>query len=171
MTLLEIDGTNTKALLRAARASLALHNHEECEACLTKVLELDPNNILAPKEMNKLKQAKRSYNASSKVMAQRMFGKEKEKEKEKQCENGDNVNGNGQETQATQSTESATTTTTTTATTATTPILTPPPVQEQKADVTGSSNLLMLVLTALVVLIASVFIAKMDYPLNGNTAW
>jgi hypothetical protein len=122
--------------------------------------------------MNKCKLARRSYNASSKVKAQRMFGKEKEKEK--QCENGDNVNvnGNGQETQATQSTESATTTTTaTTATTATTPILTPPPVQEQKADVTGSSNLLMLVLTALVVLIASVFIAKMDYPLNGNTAW
>eukprot|EP01034_Spumella_vulgaris_P030809 gene30809-38079_t len=41
---LEFDSSNEKALLRAAKATLALHNFEECEVCLKTLFEITPNH-------------------------------------------------------------------------------------------------------------------------------
>ena len=72
---LEMDSSNVKALLRAARSSLVLHDYEECEVCLNRVLEIEPDNLLAPKELQKLKKAKDEYRKSSNNMAKKMATK------------------------------------------------------------------------------------------------
>jgi hypothetical protein len=44
---LELDPRNVKGLLRAARASLALHEYEETEACVKRVSSLcSPSNAV-----------------------------------------------------------------------------------------------------------------------------
>eukprot|EP01034_Spumella_vulgaris_P047085 gene47085-58752_t len=47
---LEFDPNNEKALLRAAKATLALHDFTECEVCINRVLTLYPNNPAALSE-------------------------------------------------------------------------------------------------------------------------
>lgn len=77
-TILSLDGMNVKALLRGARASLSLHEYDECEACLNRVLQIEPDNTLALAERGKLRAAQQGYRASHKALAQRMFaGKDK----------------------------------------------------------------------------------------------
>ena len=56
---LGLEDTNIKALLRAARSSLALFSFEECEACIARVLELEPENKLALQERVKLIKTKK----------------------------------------------------------------------------------------------------------------
>ncbi len=78
LKVLEMENTNIKALLRAARASLALLSFEESEACIARVLELEPDNMLAQAERVKLSRAKREYKGKRKVldkqMTKNMFG-------------------------------------------------------------------------------------------------
>jgi hypothetical protein len=69
---LEMQPGNVKAILRAAKASLALDEYEECEACLNRVLQIDPSNPDALKEKLKLRKAQKLYRESSKRMATRM---------------------------------------------------------------------------------------------------
>ena len=40
MRVLELEPSNVKALMRAAKASLALHEYEECDVCLKTVIML-----------------------------------------------------------------------------------------------------------------------------------
>lgn len=72
---LEIQPTNSKALLRAAKAALALDNYEECQACLDRLKELDPNDAQAEKERIKLKQAQKVYRDQAKKLATAMSKK------------------------------------------------------------------------------------------------
>jgi len=72
ISVLQLEPTNIKALLRAARASLALHDYEECEACLNKVCELEPGNSLAIKEKDKLRNARKNYAASNAQISRNM---------------------------------------------------------------------------------------------------
>ena len=69
---LEMDPNNIKALLRAARTALALHDYEECDLCLQTVLKLEPNNEQALNEMKKLKIAKHNYKVNANNMAMKM---------------------------------------------------------------------------------------------------
>ena len=69
---LELEPNNIKALLRAARTSLALHDYEECDLCLQLVLKLEPNNQQALIEIKKLKKAKYDYKISANNMAMKM---------------------------------------------------------------------------------------------------
>ena len=82
---LEADSTNTKALLRAARASLALHEYDEAELCVKRALEItteaaktdpdaDPQKIAAfyGMEMAKVEKARREYKVREKEMAMAM---------------------------------------------------------------------------------------------------
>jgi hypothetical protein len=59
--ILEMEDTNIKALLRAARSCLALFSFEECEACVARVLQLEPDNKLAAQELVKLAKARKEY--------------------------------------------------------------------------------------------------------------
>lgn len=100
---LEFDPSNVKALLRAAKATLAMHvssghlvfcfmwpsdceycalrhlkqDFLECEVCLKRLLELSPCNAAALAEVSKLKRAKKEYALRSKEiqrnMAKRLF--------------------------------------------------------------------------------------------------
>jgi len=82
---LEMDMTNTKALLRAARASLALHEYDEAELCVKRALELtteaaktdpdaDPHKIATfySMELAKVEKARREYKVREKEMAKAM---------------------------------------------------------------------------------------------------
>jgi len=69
---LEMDPNNIKALLRAARTSLALHDYEECDLCLQTVLKLEPNSEQALNEIKKLKIAKHNYKINANNMALKM---------------------------------------------------------------------------------------------------
>lgn len=66
---LEMQPVNTRALLRAARASLALDEYEECRACLDRLTELDPNNQEIAKERLKLRKAILNYKQQSRKIA------------------------------------------------------------------------------------------------------
>ena len=57
IAVLEIEPTNKKALLRAARASQALHCYEESEICLKRLLEIEPDNIAALQQVKGCKEA------------------------------------------------------------------------------------------------------------------
>ena len=69
---LEMEPENIKALLRAARTSLALHDYDECDLCLQTVLKLEPNNEQAAIEFKKLKKAKHDYKINANNMAMKM---------------------------------------------------------------------------------------------------
>ena len=69
---LEMDPSNIKALLRAARTALALHDYEECDLCLETVLKIEPNNEQALNEMKRLKIAKYNYKINANNMAMKM---------------------------------------------------------------------------------------------------
>lgn len=69
---LEWNPNNTKALLRAAKACLALSDYEECKACLDRVLALEPENASALKERLRLKNAERAYKAKSKEISKQI---------------------------------------------------------------------------------------------------
>ena len=69
---LELEDTNIKALLRGARASLALSLFEECEACIARVLQLEPSNELALKERTKLNKAKREAKSKKRALDKQM---------------------------------------------------------------------------------------------------
>jgi tetratricopeptide (TPR) repeat protein len=86
--ILELDNSNTKALLRASKATLSLHEYDECEICLKTIFEIEPNNELAIKEKKKLKKALIEYKNSSKKMALKMSTKLFQSDKNK----GDNNN-------------------------------------------------------------------------------
>eukprot|EP01041_Mallomonas_annulata_P005959 gene5959-12028_t len=93
LKLLEIDPTNIKGLLRAGRASLALHNFEESELCLTRLLEYDPENEAGKKEMIRLRKAQRDYKLKSKkvakTMAKSLFNNDETEENSRTPENID----------------------------------------------------------------------------------
>lgn len=72
LQLLNIDPDNSKGLLRGAKASLALHDYEECEACLTHLLRLEPDNEAGKKEWVKLVAARRNYKERTKAMSRNM---------------------------------------------------------------------------------------------------
>lgn len=78
LQLLHIDPNNIKGLSRGGKASLAMHDFEECEACLQRLLRLEPDNETGKKEFVKLMKAKKSYKdktkAISKNMAKHLFG-------------------------------------------------------------------------------------------------
>lgn len=75
---LEINENNFKAILRASRASLALDEYDECEACLKKLQSLyalqssdTPNDIdiyVVEKELVKLSKARKFYQQKSKEL-------------------------------------------------------------------------------------------------------
>lgn len=66
--LLSVDPRNIKGLLRAAKATLALTDFEECELCLQTVLADEPANSMAKAEMAKLRRARSSYRADARAM-------------------------------------------------------------------------------------------------------
>ena len=146
--ILELDNTNIKALLRAARASLALLSFEECAACIAKVLELEPENALALNEQVKLKKAQKDSKIEDKKFARKMFGADLDKEKIKS--NSSN-SSNGKNTAK-------------------------PEIERRrdeaekmgvknkvKADEdSGSTNVVLLLVIATIVLFISIFIAQYD---------
>ena len=68
---LELSPNNVKALLRAAKASLALDLYEECELCLNAVQSVEPDNAAALKEKERLGIAIKQYKRQEKAMALR----------------------------------------------------------------------------------------------------
>jgi len=76
---LEFSPFNAKALLRAAKASLATDSFEECELCLKRLLDLEKldKNIKAAAnaELAKLRKAQANYKAQAKEMQKRIAGK------------------------------------------------------------------------------------------------
>ena len=70
--LLELCPSNIKGLLRAARASLALHDYEETELCLSRVLEIEPENVTAKDEFIRLHKAKKEYNLKENAIAKKI---------------------------------------------------------------------------------------------------
>lgn len=68
---LELSPNNIKALLRASKAALALDLYEECELCLNAVLGIEPTNVAAAKEKERLKLAVKHYKRQEKAMALR----------------------------------------------------------------------------------------------------
>lgn len=76
---LQFSPFNTKALLRAAKATLALDAYEECEACLKRVLsiaDLDENTKTAAKvEQQRLRKAVADYKARSKAIQKNIAAK------------------------------------------------------------------------------------------------
>ncbi len=93
---LEFDAGNVKALLRAAKASLALHvsalrshhitcsakraaasyqDYTESELCLRRVLEIEPNHAGAVSELGKLRRTEKEYQSRSREMQRNMARK------------------------------------------------------------------------------------------------
>eukprot|EP01038_Epipyxis_sp_PR26KG_P009352 gene9352-12602_t len=72
---LEFDPNNVKALLRAAKATLALDIFEECEACLKQVFLIDPDNPAGKLELAKLRKAQKDYNNKSKEISKNIAKK------------------------------------------------------------------------------------------------
>mmetsp|Transcript_26876 Transcript_26876/g.25739 ORF Transcript_26876/g.25739 Transcript_26876/m.25739 type:complete len:365 (+) Transcript_26876:21-1115(+) len=73
--ILQNDPDNVKALLRGAKAALALHEYEECDMCLKSLALIDPSNGALPIETKKLAAAKHIYLANEKLMAKKMANK------------------------------------------------------------------------------------------------
>jgi hypothetical protein len=73
ISVLEIEPTNKKALLRAARASLALCDYIECKACLNRILELDPSNLTAQQEFRRCQQAIKASKVKEQAFARGAF--------------------------------------------------------------------------------------------------
>ena len=73
IAVLEVDPGNRKALLRAARAALGLHEHDEARLCLQRLLEQEPANVAALQEMHRLKEAVRASLASETVFAKNII--------------------------------------------------------------------------------------------------
>lgn len=74
---LELDSLNMKALTRAAKAALQLHEYEECDVCLRTALDIDPNNAIAKETAAQLEKSKKAYKAKTsqiqKHIANKMF--------------------------------------------------------------------------------------------------
>ena len=73
--IIELSPNNIKALLRAAKSSLALDLYEECELCLDTVLSIEPTNEAAKKEKVKLRSVVKQYKLKEKEMAVRTIQK------------------------------------------------------------------------------------------------
>ena len=72
VALLEMDNENVKALIRAGRASIGLSQYHEADACLSRALELEPENAAAKNEKRRLTLLKKEYKERSKAMARSM---------------------------------------------------------------------------------------------------
>ena len=70
--LLEVDGGNIKALVRAARASMGLCEYTEATACLDRALEIAPGHPAVAQERARLAACKREYRQRSKAMQRNM---------------------------------------------------------------------------------------------------
>lgn len=73
VSVLELDPGNKKGLLRAARAALAMHEHDECRLCLQRLLEEEPGNAAALLEMRRLKEAVRASLVSETTFAKNII--------------------------------------------------------------------------------------------------
>jgi tetratricopeptide (TPR) repeat protein len=73
--LLEDNPDNAKALVRAAKASLGLHEFEECELCLDRLAEIHPDAPELAAERERLKSAIHKYKLQEQEMAQRLSKK------------------------------------------------------------------------------------------------
>ena len=65
--MVQLNPGNKKCLLRAAKASRLLHEYEEASLCLSRLLDIDPENEQAKKEKVILDQAIRDYRRKDKV--------------------------------------------------------------------------------------------------------
>lgn len=70
--ILELNPGNKKCLLRAAKASRLLHEYDEASLCLSRLLDIDPDNEQAKKEKVILDQAIREYRKKDKEMAKKI---------------------------------------------------------------------------------------------------
>ena len=61
--------------MRAAKAALGLAEHEECDLCLKKVAEIDPNNAALRHERERLNLAMRKYRAQERQIAKNIGNK------------------------------------------------------------------------------------------------
>jgi len=170
VSILELDCTNVKALLRAARAALALHLYDECDACIVKVLQLEPNNQLARVERQRLRRAQGEYKQAQKDLARRMFtsardrGSDKEEKADlmaaaEEEEEEEGRRGRPRQTEAELDAAAAKVEGEAQALVAAT--------QKAAEEDSSSSNLLLLLLAAAVVLLAAVYIAT---PLQSASA-
>jgi len=141
-SILEQDPRNIKALLRAGKASLELDEFEECNLCISTVLQIDPNNVVARNEMKRLRLAEKEYNSKSKLMASKMAQKLF----------SPLVSRSAGETSS--STSSSTTTTTTTTATVGESLSTTATIARVDRTVTSFSSLLLLGTSLLVVLVS-----------------
>jgi len=93
VAVLEVDPGNKKALLRAARAATALCEYEEARACLSRLLEIDPDNAAAQQELRRFRETVKLSRFKEQAFSKKMMcsadkdkdeivNKEKEKEKE-----------------------------------------------------------------------------------------
>lgn len=73
ISVLELDPSNKKGLLRAARAALAMHEHDECRLCLQRLLEEEPGNAAGLLEMRRLKDAVRASLVSETAFARNII--------------------------------------------------------------------------------------------------
>ena len=73
--IIELSPNNIKALLRAAKSSLALDLYDECELCLDTVLSIEPANDTAKKEKMRLRNVVKQYKQKEKEMAVRTIKK------------------------------------------------------------------------------------------------
>ena len=72
---LELDPNNMKALMRAGKAALAMHEYEETDACIKTALSIESGNKTALALDEKLQKARKAYKARSKEMANKMANK------------------------------------------------------------------------------------------------
>eukprot|EP00727_Mastigamoeba_balamuthi_P008905 m51a1_g4637 hypothetical protein (765) ;mRNA; r:334971-337882 len=71
---LSIDAKNVKALYRRAQTHMGTKDYEKAEADLRAVLEVDPANVLAKKELSTVAQLRQKEKDRQRRMAQAMFG-------------------------------------------------------------------------------------------------
>mmetsp|Transcript_44909 Transcript_44909/g.103891 ORF Transcript_44909/g.103891 Transcript_44909/m.103891 type:complete len:226 (+) Transcript_44909:1-678(+) len=85
---LEANPDHPKALFRAAKACLLLHEHEECELVLKHLRELQPEDVAVRKLLHDLRQAQKEYAAKSRKLASKLWEAPREgyKEERKQEE-------------------------------------------------------------------------------------
>lgn len=74
ISVLEVDPANIKALLRAARAAMALCDYTESQACLKRLLEIDPTSVAALQEARKLKETIKMSKMKEVTFAKSMIG-------------------------------------------------------------------------------------------------
>jgi len=86
VAVLEVDPGNKKALLRAARAATALCEYEEAQACLSRLLEIDPDNAAAQQELRRFRETVKKSRSKEQAFSKRMMGgadKDRDKDKDK----------------------------------------------------------------------------------------